>query len=115
MVHDLGTEYDQIAIQTDVTSSGTGITVTSGFVDKRNNIVWFHFIGSKTQWAENDVVCTIPSGFRPQSVVHTFATSYNMPSDNVQIAIGTDGRVTIWNKGTQAAGNIYIDAMWFID
>ena len=105
----------QIATSEDTTSSPSGVTVTSGFVRKRNGIVWFHFVGSKTQWAENDTICTIPSGYRPSSVVHTFATSYNMPSDNVQVAIGTDGKVSIWNKGTQAAGNICIDTMWMID
>ena len=90
------------------------MTVTAGLVKKINNIVWFHFVGSKTQWAESDEIATVPDGYRPSFTVHTFATSYNMPSDNVQVIIGTDGVAKIWNKGTQAAGNIYIDVMWFV-
>jgi hypothetical protein len=38
-----------------------------------------------------------------------------MPSDNVQIGIGTDGNVVIWNKGVQPQGNIYIDVTYFVD
>ena len=104
----------QIAKVETTTTSPNTVTVIAGTVQKINNIVWFHFIGSKTQWAENDEIATVPVGYRPLYVVHTFATSYNMPSDNVQVTIGTDGVVKIWNKGTQAAGNIYIDVMWFV-
>ena len=105
---------DKITKVETITTSPNTVTVNSGVVKKINNIVWFHFSGLKTQWAEHDVIATVPDGYRPPYAVHTFAINYNMPSDNVQVVIGTDGVVKIWNKGTQAEGNIYIDTMWFV-
>lgn len=112
--------YNELALNSKIAQSVTsatspsGVSATANVVVKQLNVVWFHFVGSKTQWAEGDLISTIPTGYRPTYAVHAFATSYNMPSDNVQIVIGTDGEVKIWNKGTQAAGNIYIDATWII-
>ena len=98
---------DQMAKNTGTATVPSGVVVSYINVEKINKIVWFHFLGSKSQWAEGDVLCTLPSGYRPSVAVHTFATNYNMPSDNVQIGIGTDGNVVIWNKGVQPQGNIY--------
>ena len=104
-----------LAKQTGTAEVPSGVTVSNINVEKINKIVWFHFVGSKSQWAEGDTICTLPSGYRPSVTVHTFATNYNMPSDNVQIGIGTDGKVVIWNKGVQPQGNIYIDVTYFVD
>lgn len=105
----------KIAKTTGTAEVPSGVTVSYIKVEKINKIVWFHFLGSKSQWAEGDIVCTLPSGYRPSVAIHTFATNYNMPSDNVQIGIGTDGKVVIWNKGVQPQGNIYIDVTYFVD
>lgn len=102
------------ALQKTTVTLASGVTATVNVVAKQQNVVYLNLLCSKSQWAENDLIATLPVGYRPINTAHTFGMNYNMPSDNVQISIGTDGQIKIWNKGTQAQGNIYIDALWFI-
>lgn len=103
-----------IALQKTTVTMASGVTATANDVAKQLNVVYLHLVCNKTQWAEGDLIATLPVGYRPATIVHTFALNYNMPSDNVQISIDTDGNIRIWNKGTQAQGNIYINALWFV-
>ena len=78
---------------------------------KVGNICFFFYQSTSRVWAANNNICTLPAGFRPSDDTIYAPATNNANAAN--IAIGTNGTVTI-NQITTQSGNsrIYINC-WF--
>ena len=106
---------DAIAIKTAELTVPSGVTKTTAVAHKCANVVTLYIIVNKSQWAESDLIATIPEGFRPSQTAYAQIVNYNSTSNNNVAGIsGADGTVKVWSKGTQPAGNIYITVTYVI-
>lgn len=96
--------------------AGPGITFSYQNVVKVGKVCTLFINCTKnTNWAEGDVIGTIPEGFRPFYSMNVMFGSYGDPEKAYIVSINSNnGNITIWNKNPQPGGRIQITTTYII-
>lgn len=85
-----------------VEQDGSGATAV---FSKSGNMVTISVVTASRAHAENDLIATIETGYRPNVMVNTVGAIGTTPCI---VRFGTDGRVLIWLLSSTVTGRLYV-------
>ena len=100
----------------DVTASAISSTYSGHElleVRKMGHLVQVYVASKSANWAENDVIATLASGYRPVYKVYVLAFAYNQDTP-VQILIDTNGNISVYGKTGVTDKRLRFTATFFV-